>query len=153
VGDKPEVSLRVIVASRPPALADLFIASSDRKDDDVDPEAFIDYYEHNQVPLVLSLTTAPSVYEGANYVVRGDEFNREGDTIGFDVTELVFDGGAGFLEWIDDLSVDGPPGTRRDFSTVTGSSTSADGSRTGHPMKMTPSRSWTQRNFRRLAGL
>jgi hypothetical protein len=81
----------------------------------------------------------PCVHDGAGMVqtgiVRGDEFNREGDTIEFDVTVLVFDSGAGFLMWIDDLSVDGPPRTTRDFSSVTTSFTSSDGSRTGQLTK------------------
>jgi hypothetical protein len=41
------------------------------------------------------------------YLVRGDEFNREDDRIGFDVmTELVFPDRAGFIEWMDRLSVE-----------------------------------------------
>src|SRR5437870_1128914 len=73
---------------------------------DLEPQAFIDYYENNHVPLVLSLTTPPAVYK-RNYLARGDEFNREEDTIDFDViTELVFADRAGFLTWITDLSVD-----------------------------------------------
>jgi hypothetical protein len=53
-------------------------------------QAFIEYYENNHVPLVLSLVPTPTVYK-RNYVVRGDELNREDDTIDFDVvTELVF---------------------------------------------------------------
>jgi EthD domain len=56
----------------------------------LDTEAFIDHYENKHVPLVLSLAPAPLLYK-RNYVVRGDELNREDDTIDFDVvTELVF---------------------------------------------------------------
>jgi hypothetical protein len=40
--------------------------------------------------LVLSLASTPTVYK-RNYHVRGDEFNREDETLDFDVvTELVF---------------------------------------------------------------
>lgn len=73
---------------------------------DVDTQAFIDYYENKHVPLVLSLAAAPTVYK-RNYVVRGDEFNREDETIDFDVvTELVFSGRDGFVAWIQALSVE-----------------------------------------------
>jgi hypothetical protein len=41
-----------------------------------------------------------------NYLVRGDEFNRESDTIDFDVvTELVFPARDAFVAWIEKLSV------------------------------------------------
>ena len=58
------------------------------------------------MPLVLSLAPSPSVYK-RNYLVRGDELNREEDTIDFDViTELVFPDRAGFVEWVAKLSVE-----------------------------------------------
>jgi hypothetical protein len=39
--------------------------------------------------------------------MRGDDFNREEDTIDFDVmTELVFPHRAGFVEWVERLSVE-----------------------------------------------
>jgi hypothetical protein len=58
------------------------------------------------VPLVLSLAAAPTVYK-RNFLVRGDEFNREDDGIDFDVvTELVFDDRDGFVAWIENLSVE-----------------------------------------------
>ena len=39
--------------------------------------------------------------------MRGDEFNREDDTIDFYIiTELVFPDRSGFIKWIEDLSVD-----------------------------------------------
>jgi EthD domain len=76
------------------------------KREDIDTQAFIDYYENNHVPLVLSLATTPAVYK-RNYLVRGDEFNREDDTTDFDVvTELVFFDRDGFVAWIEDLSVE-----------------------------------------------
>ena len=69
-------------------------------------EAFIDYYENHHVPLVLSLASTHVVYK-RNYLVWGDEFNREDDAIDFDVvTELVFSERAGFLEWVEKLSVE-----------------------------------------------
>ena len=76
------------------------------KREDIDTQPFIDYYENSHVPLVLSLATTPAVYK-RNYLVRGDEFNREDDTIDFDVvTELVFSDRDGFVAWIENLSVE-----------------------------------------------
>ncbi len=76
------------------------------KREDIDTKAFIDYYEKNHVPLVLSLAPTPTVYK-RNYIVRGDEFNREDAAIDFDVvTELVFPDRAAFVAWIDKLSVE-----------------------------------------------
>jgi EthD domain len=42
------------------------------KREDIDTQAFIDHYENNHVPLVLSLTTTPTLYN-RNYLVRGDD--------------------------------------------------------------------------------
>jgi len=76
------------------------------KREDMETQAFIEYYENNHVPFVLSLAPAPIVYK-RNYLVRGDEFNREDDTIDFDViTELVFADRAGFIDWVETLSVE-----------------------------------------------
>ena len=73
---------------------------------DIDTQAFIDYYENNHVPLVLSLAATPTVYK-RNYLVRGDGFNREDDRINFDVvTELVFPDRDAFAAWIEKLSVE-----------------------------------------------
>jgi uncharacterized protein (TIGR02118 family) len=72
----------------------------------IDTEAFIDHYENKHVPLVLSLAPAPLIYK-RNYVVRGDEFNREDDAIDFDVvTELVFSDRDAYVAWIEKLGVD-----------------------------------------------
>ena len=61
------------------------------KREDLETQEFIDYYENHHVPLVFSLALAPPLVYKRNYLVRGDEFNREDDTIDFDViTELVF---------------------------------------------------------------
>ncbi len=76
------------------------------KREDIETQAFIDYYEDHHVPLVLSLAAPPAVYK-RNYLVRGDEFNREDDTIDFDVvTELIFPDRDGFVGWIEKLSVE-----------------------------------------------
>jgi uncharacterized protein (TIGR02118 family) len=73
---------------------------------DIERDAFIEYYEKHHVPLVSSLAPRPLVYK-RNYLVRGDDLNREHDSIEFDVvTELVFADRAGFLDWIRRLSVD-----------------------------------------------
>ena len=72
----------------------------------IDTQAFIDHYENQHVPLVLSLAPAPLIYK-RNYVVRGDEFNREDDAIDFDVvTELVFSDRDAYVAWIEKLGVD-----------------------------------------------
>jgi hypothetical protein len=45
--------------------------------------------------------------EKRNYLARGDEFNREDDSIDFDVvTELVFPDRETFVAWIEKLSVE-----------------------------------------------
>jgi uncharacterized protein (TIGR02118 family) len=76
------------------------------KREGMETQAFIEHYENNHVPLVLSLAPTPVVYK-RNYLVRGNEFNREEDTIDFDViTELVFAEQAGFIEWLETLSVE-----------------------------------------------
>lgn len=73
----------------------------------LETQELIDYYENHHVPFVLSLVSAnPLVYK-RNYLVRGDEFNREDEAIDFDViTELVFSDRAGFVKWIEELSVE-----------------------------------------------
>jgi hypothetical protein len=77
------------------------------KREDLETQAFIDYYENHHVPLVLSMAPTPTIYK-RNYLVRGDEFNREEETIDFDViTELVFPDRAAFVDWIEKLSVEG----------------------------------------------
>jgi hypothetical protein len=72
---------------------------------DMTTDAFIDYYENHHIPLVLSLAPMPAVYK-RNYVVRGDEANRESPTIDFDVvTELVWNDRSGFENWVTRLGV------------------------------------------------
>jgi len=76
------------------------------KREDIDTKAFIDHYENHHVPLVLSLAPSPIVYK-RNYVVRGDELNREDDALAFDVvTELVFADREAYLAWIHLLGVE-----------------------------------------------
>ena len=76
------------------------------KREDIETQAFIDHYENNHVPLVLSLAPTPPVYK-RNYVVRDDEINKEDDTIDFDVvTELVFPDRAALAAWREQLSVE-----------------------------------------------
>ena len=73
----------------------------------LETQELIDYYENRHVPLVLSLVSATPLVYKRNYLVRGDEFNREDETIDFDViTELVFADRTGFIKWIEELSVD-----------------------------------------------
>jgi uncharacterized protein (TIGR02118 family) len=74
------------------------------KREGIETEAFIDYYENNHVPLVLSLAPPPTVYK-RNYVVRGEALNREGAGIDFDVvTELAFPNRDAFLAWVERLA-------------------------------------------------
>jgi EthD domain len=70
------------------------------KRESIETGAFIDYYESHHVPLITSLAPAPVVYK-RNYLVRGDELNRQQDgTIDFDVvTELAFPDRAACLAW------------------------------------------------------
>ena len=76
------------------------------KREGLETQAFIDYYENHHVPLVLSLAPRPPVYK-RNYVVRGDELNREDPAIDFDVvTELVFPDRPAFAAWLEKLSVE-----------------------------------------------
>jgi uncharacterized protein (TIGR02118 family) len=70
-------------------------------------QAFIDYYENRHVPLVCSLVPVPPVFK-RSYLVRGDDFNIEGDAIGFDVvTEMEFPDRAAMLAWVDALFAPG----------------------------------------------
>ena len=73
----------------------------------IETQAFIDYYENNHVPLIRSLAPTPIVYK-RNYLLRGDELNREDSAIDFDVvTELVFPDRAAYLAWRAQLSKPG----------------------------------------------
>ena len=70
------------------------------------PQQFADYYERNHVPLVLSMAHMPMVYK-RNYIQRGDDFNLEGDEIGFDcMTELVFSDRDDLSAWMASLGGD-----------------------------------------------
>jgi hypothetical protein len=60
------------------------------KREGIETQAFIEHYENNHVPLICDLAPVPIVYK-RNFLVRGDEFNKEDGAIDFDVvTELVF---------------------------------------------------------------
>jgi hypothetical protein len=76
------------------------------KKEGMETQAFVDYYENHHVPLICSLAPPHPVYK-RNYLKRGDEFNREDGTIGFDVvTEQVFPDRPAFLAWL--AKVSGP---------------------------------------------
>jgi EthD domain len=84
----------------------LKVLSFHSKREGMEMRALIEYYENYHLPLVLSLAWGPIVYK-RNYLTRGDDLNREEDTIDFDViTELVFCDRADFLEWRGKLSVE-----------------------------------------------
>lgn len=69
------------------------------KKEDLETRAFIEHYENNHVPLICSLAPTPIVYK-RNYLVGGDEFNKEDEAIDFDVvTELAFPDRAAYLAW------------------------------------------------------
>src|SRR4029077_13345856 len=73
----------------------------------METQAFIDYYENKHVPLICRLAPTPMVYK-RNYLLRGDELNREDNAIDFDVvTELVFPDRAAYLAWRAQLSQPG----------------------------------------------
>jgi EthD domain len=67
---------------------------------DMETGAFIEYYEQNHVPLILSLAPAPIVYK-RRYLVRDDEIGPlPADAIACDVvTELGFADREAFLAW------------------------------------------------------
>ena len=78
-----------------------------KKKEGITTQAFIDYYENHHVPLICRLAPTPDVYK-RNYLSRGDELNREENTIDFDVvTELVFSTRAAYLAWRAALSKPG----------------------------------------------
>jgi hypothetical protein len=69
------------------------------KREDLETRAFIEYYENDHIPLITSLAPTPVLYK-RSYLLRGDELNREDDSIDFDViTELVFADRAAYLAW------------------------------------------------------
>jgi hypothetical protein len=45
------------------------------KREHIETQAFIEYYENNHVPLVLSLAPTPTVYK-RNYLVRGERIQQ-----------------------------------------------------------------------------
>jgi len=77
------------------------------KREGIETQAFIEYYENNHVPLICDLAPTPIVYK-RNFLMRGDEFNKEDGAIDFDVvTELVFPDRAAYLAWAAQLSKPG----------------------------------------------
>jgi hypothetical protein len=65
------------------------------KKDGLGRRAFIEYYEHNHVPLILSLAPAPPVYK-RSYPVREDASVEDFDV----VTELQFPDRAAYDTWL-----------------------------------------------------
>ncbi|WP_197747388.1 EthD domain-containing protein [Mycobacterium florentinum] len=66
----------------------------------MDTDEFIDYYENQHVPMILSLAAPPLVYK-RHYLQRGDALNIGEAGIDFDVvTEQVFTDREEFLSWI-----------------------------------------------------
>jgi hypothetical protein len=63
-------------------------------------EEFVGYYEHQHVPLILSLAPAPEVYK-RHYLQRADRLNIGEASIDFDVvTELQWARRSDFQRWI-----------------------------------------------------
>ncbi|MFG1461620.1 EthD domain-containing protein [Xanthobacter sp. DSM 24535] len=66
-------------------------------------DEFIDYYENNHIPLILSLAPAPPIYKRC-YIVHGEKLTEGSASIDFDVmTELGFPDREAFLAWIGKL--------------------------------------------------
>lgn len=77
------------------------------KREGIETQAFIEYYEKNHVPLICDLAPTPIVYK-RNFLMRGDQINKEDDVIDFDVvTELVFPDRTAYLAWTAQLSKPG----------------------------------------------
>ena len=75
------------------------------KRDDIETQAFVECYETTTCRWSSAWRPHPRCTSATTS--RGDEFNREEDTIDFDVvTELVFPDRAGFIAWIEKLSVE-----------------------------------------------
>src|SRR5579862_7434721 len=75
-----------------------------KKKKELSTEDFMNYYENNHVPLILSLTHTPLVYK-RNYLKHGDAFNLASDEIGFDVvTEQIFSSREDLQAWLANLS-------------------------------------------------
>jgi hypothetical protein len=73
------------------------------KRDGISMDAFIDYYENNHVPLILSLSTTPLIYK-RRYVVHDEKLSEGSPTIDFDVmTELGFSDREACLAWMGKL--------------------------------------------------
>lgn len=74
------------------------------KRDGISTDEFIDYYENNHVPLILSLAPTPLLYK-RRYVVHGEKLTGGSNHVDFDVmTELGFANREAHLAWLDMLS-------------------------------------------------
>ncbi|GGJ28353.1 EthD domain-containing protein [Streptomyces brasiliensis] len=70
-----------------------------KKRDDISTEAFIEHYENQHVPLILSLAPTPLVYK-RHYLMHGDEHNMREEGVDFDVvTEMAWSDQAEQLAW------------------------------------------------------
>lgn len=71
-----------------------------KKRDGIDMDEFIDYYENNHIPLILSLAPTPPVYK-RHYVVHSEKLTEGNASVDFDVmTELAFADQEAFLAWM-----------------------------------------------------
>ncbi len=69
------------------------------KREELEMQAFIDYYEKKHIPLILSLAPAPLVYK-RRYLVRDQELTNSGNMVDYDVmTELGFADQEAFAAW------------------------------------------------------
>ncbi len=73
------------------------------KRDGISTDAFIDYYENNHIPLILSLAPTPLIYK-RRYVVHDEKLSEGSPAIDFDVmTELGFSDREACLAWMGKL--------------------------------------------------
>jgi uncharacterized protein (TIGR02118 family) len=74
-----------------------------KKRDGISMDEFIDYYENNHIPLILSLALTPLVYK-RRYVADASKLTEGGASVDFDVmTELGFPDREAFLAWMGKL--------------------------------------------------
>lgn len=70
-----------------------------KKRADLSTQSFIDYYENQHVPLILSLAPPPLVYK-RHFLIRGDGFSSGADDLDFDVVaEFGWADRATYLAW------------------------------------------------------
>jgi EthD domain len=69
------------------------------KRQDLETQAFLEYYETKHIPLIRSLAPTPLVYK-RSYLMRGDALNLDDGPIDIDVvTELVFADREAYQAW------------------------------------------------------